>query len=41
MGFAGIGRRETLASMERFGCDVMPQLDDLLELRAEGVQDAA
>jgi alkanesulfonate monooxygenase SsuD/methylene tetrahydromethanopterin reductase-like flavin-dependent oxidoreductase (luciferase family) len=41
MGFAGIGRRETLASMERFGCDVMPQLDDLLELRIEGVQDAA
>lgn len=41
MGFAGIGRRETLASMERFGCEVIPQLDDLLELRNDGVQDAA
>lgn len=35
MAFAGIGRRETLASMERFGCDVVPQLSDLLELQLE------
>ncbi|WP_069308541.1 LLM class flavin-dependent oxidoreductase, partial [Methylobrevis pamukkalensis] len=33
MGFAGIGRRETLASIERFGCDVIPQLDGHVELR--------
>lgn len=26
MGFAGIGREETLASMERFGYEVLPQL---------------
>ncbi len=41
MGFAGIGRRETLASLERFGCDVIPQLDGLVELRDAGLQDAA
>jgi alkanesulfonate monooxygenase SsuD/methylene tetrahydromethanopterin reductase-like flavin-dependent oxidoreductase (luciferase family) len=41
MGFAGIGRRETLASLERFGCDVLPQLGKLIELREIRVQDAA
>lgn len=41
MGFAGIGRRETLASMERFGCDVIPQLGTLVELRDVDLQDAA
>jgi alkanesulfonate monooxygenase SsuD/methylene tetrahydromethanopterin reductase-like flavin-dependent oxidoreductase (luciferase family) len=35
MGFAGIGRRETLASLERFGCEVIPYLADLLDLRTE------
>jgi len=30
MGFAGIGRRETLASMERFGAEVLPQLEPIL-----------
>jgi alkanesulfonate monooxygenase SsuD/methylene tetrahydromethanopterin reductase-like flavin-dependent oxidoreductase (luciferase family) len=30
MGFAGIGRRETLASMERFGADVLPLLGSVL-----------
>jgi alkanesulfonate monooxygenase SsuD/methylene tetrahydromethanopterin reductase-like flavin-dependent oxidoreductase (luciferase family) len=30
MGFAGIGRRETLASMDRFGADVLPQLEPAL-----------
>jgi alkanesulfonate monooxygenase SsuD/methylene tetrahydromethanopterin reductase-like flavin-dependent oxidoreductase (luciferase family) len=34
MGFAGVGRSETLASMERFGCDVVPQLGDLVESAA-------
>ncbi|SHO67469.1 Flavin-dependent oxidoreductase, luciferase family (includes alkanesulfonate monooxygenase SsuD and methylene tetrahydromethanopterin reductase) [Pseudoxanthobacter soli DSM 19599] len=41
MGFAGIGRRETLASMERFGCDVIPRLEGLVELRDVDMQDAA
>lgn len=41
MGFAGIGRRETLASIERFGCDVIPQLEGLLELRGVDLKDAA
>ncbi len=41
MGFAGIGRRETLASLERFGCDVIPELADLIDLRADMVSDAA
>lgn len=31
MGFAGIGRRETLASMERFGAHVLPQLEPILQ----------
>jgi alkanesulfonate monooxygenase SsuD/methylene tetrahydromethanopterin reductase-like flavin-dependent oxidoreductase (luciferase family) len=39
MGFAGIGRRETLASMERFGADVLPLLEPVLE--AHGLSDAA
>ncbi|TBW35483.1 LLM class flavin-dependent oxidoreductase [Siculibacillus lacustris] len=41
MGFAGIGRRETLASLERFGCNVIPQLDGLVDLGGSNVQDAA
>ncbi|HVZ00505.1 MAG TPA: LLM class flavin-dependent oxidoreductase [Dongiaceae bacterium] len=41
MGFAGIGRRETLASIERFGCDVIPQLAGLLDLRDVDLQSAA
>ena len=41
MGFAGIGRRETLASLERFGCFVMPQLASLIDLRADIRDDAA
>lgn len=41
MGFAGIGRRETLASMERFGCDVIPQLEGLVDLRNVDLKDAA
>ena len=41
MGFAGIGRRETLASLERFGCDVIPQLEGLIELRDISLQNAA
>lgn len=41
MGFAGIGRRETLASMERFGSDVMPQLQSLLHVCGPQAQDAA
>jgi alkanesulfonate monooxygenase SsuD/methylene tetrahydromethanopterin reductase-like flavin-dependent oxidoreductase (luciferase family) len=39
MGFAGIGRRETLASMERFGADVLPQLEPVL--RNVSLSDAA
>jgi alkanesulfonate monooxygenase SsuD/methylene tetrahydromethanopterin reductase-like flavin-dependent oxidoreductase (luciferase family) len=39
MGFAGIGRGETLASMERFGSDVLPILQPLL--RSRGLPDAA
>lgn len=31
MGPAGIGRRETLASLERFGYEVMPRLSEVLE----------
>jgi alkanesulfonate monooxygenase SsuD/methylene tetrahydromethanopterin reductase-like flavin-dependent oxidoreductase (luciferase family) len=31
MGFAGIGRSETLSSMESFGCDVVPQLGALVQ----------
>jgi hypothetical protein len=30
MGLAGIGRRETLASMERFGSEVLPLLEPVL-----------
>lgn len=41
MGFAGIGRRETLSSMERFGCDVMPQLGSLLHVCGPTTRDAA
>ena len=41
MGFAGIGRRETLASLERFGCGVLPELEGLVELRGADLQDAA
>ncbi|KAA6488613.1 LLM class flavin-dependent oxidoreductase [Agrobacterium rhizogenes] len=41
MGFAGIGRRETLASIERFGCEVIPQLEGLVELRNTTLRDAA
>ncbi len=33
MGFAGIGREQTLASMERFGYDVLPQLGQLITMR--------
>jgi hypothetical protein len=33
MGFAGIGRSQTLASMERFAYDVIPQLKGLVETR--------
>lgn len=33
MGFAGIGREQTLASMERFGYDVLPQLAGLVKMR--------
>ncbi|MDQ0472116.1 LLM class flavin-dependent oxidoreductase [Labrys wisconsinensis] len=33
MGFAGIGRSQTLASMERFGYEVIPQLKGLVETR--------
>ncbi|MBX3566597.1 MAG: LLM class flavin-dependent oxidoreductase [Rhizobiaceae bacterium] len=32
MGFAGVGRTETLASMERFGCEVIPELGDLVDV---------
>jgi alkanesulfonate monooxygenase SsuD/methylene tetrahydromethanopterin reductase-like flavin-dependent oxidoreductase (luciferase family) len=32
MGFAGVGRTETLASMERFGCEVLPQLSGLVSV---------
>jgi alkanesulfonate monooxygenase SsuD/methylene tetrahydromethanopterin reductase-like flavin-dependent oxidoreductase (luciferase family) len=39
MGFAGIGRRETLASMERFGTDVLPLLGSVLA--QGGLSDAA
>jgi alkanesulfonate monooxygenase SsuD/methylene tetrahydromethanopterin reductase-like flavin-dependent oxidoreductase (luciferase family) len=41
MGFAGIGRRETLASLERFGCEVIPLLSDLLALDADIERDVA
>jgi len=41
MGFAGIGRRETLASLERFGCEVIPQLSDLLKLDTEVEREVA
>ena len=34
MGFAGIGRSETLASMERFGSEVLPQLSTRVTLKA-------
>lgn len=34
MGFAGIGRSETLAAMERFGCDVVPQLGGVVQTAA-------
>jgi alkanesulfonate monooxygenase SsuD/methylene tetrahydromethanopterin reductase-like flavin-dependent oxidoreductase (luciferase family) len=33
MAFAGIGREQTLASMERFGYDVIPQLSGLVSMR--------
>ncbi|MGH6862121.1 MAG: LLM class flavin-dependent oxidoreductase, partial [Phyllobacterium sp.] len=33
MGFAGIGREQTLASMERFGYEVLPQLAGLIKMR--------
>ena len=39
MGLAGIGRQETLASMERFGADVLPLLEPVLKVR--GLSDAA
>jgi hypothetical protein len=39
MGFAGIGRRETLASMERFGTQVLPQLGTKVSL--QGMDHAA
>lgn len=39
MGLAGIGRRETLASMERFGSQVLPLLEPVLADR--GFSDAA
>lgn len=39
MGLAGIGRRETLASLERFGSDVLPLLRPVLAER--GLSDAA
>lgn len=39
MGLAGIGRRETLASMERFGSEVLPLLEPVLSGR--GMSDAA
>ena len=39
MGFAGIGRRETLGSMERFGTDVLPLLGSVLA--QGGLSDAA
>jgi alkanesulfonate monooxygenase SsuD/methylene tetrahydromethanopterin reductase-like flavin-dependent oxidoreductase (luciferase family) len=32
MGFAGIGRKQTLTSMERFGCEVLPQLGRLVTM---------
>jgi alkanesulfonate monooxygenase SsuD/methylene tetrahydromethanopterin reductase-like flavin-dependent oxidoreductase (luciferase family) len=35
MGFAGIGRSETLASMERFGSEVLPQLATRVTLRSQ------
>lgn len=41
MGFAGIGRHETLASIERFGCDVVPQLGTMIELRSDPLLGAA
>lgn len=41
MGFAGIGRRETLSSLERFGAEVMPQLKSLLHLCGPQAEDAA
>lgn len=34
MGFAGIGREQTLASMERFGYEVLPQLGKLVSVRS-------
>jgi alkanesulfonate monooxygenase SsuD/methylene tetrahydromethanopterin reductase-like flavin-dependent oxidoreductase (luciferase family) len=34
MGFAGIGRSETLASMERFGSEVLPQLGSRVTVMA-------
>jgi alkanesulfonate monooxygenase SsuD/methylene tetrahydromethanopterin reductase-like flavin-dependent oxidoreductase (luciferase family) len=33
VGFAGMGRDQTLASFERFGCEVIPQLGDLVTMR--------
>lgn len=39
MGLAGIGRQETLASMERFGAEVLPLLEPVL--KARGLADAA
>lgn len=39
MGLAGIGRQETLASMERFGAEVLPLLEPAL--KARGFADAA
>lgn len=41
MGFAGIGRRETLASIERFGCEVIPHLSDLLQLHTDAEREVA
>ncbi|MGF7160095.1 alkanesulfonate monooxygenase SsuD/methylene tetrahydromethanopterin reductase-like flavin-dependent oxidoreductase (luciferase family) [Rhodoligotrophos appendicifer] len=41
MGFAGIGRRETLASIERFGYSVIPQLADVFSLRDGDLMGAA
>jgi alkanesulfonate monooxygenase SsuD/methylene tetrahydromethanopterin reductase-like flavin-dependent oxidoreductase (luciferase family) len=32
MGFEGIGRQQTLASLERFGCEVIPQLGTLVTM---------
>jgi alkanesulfonate monooxygenase SsuD/methylene tetrahydromethanopterin reductase-like flavin-dependent oxidoreductase (luciferase family) len=33
IGFAGMGREQTLASLERFGCEVIPQLGELVTIR--------